>query len=204
MPENDTLYARYHDEEWGVPVWDDRVLFEFLVLESAQAGLSWRTVLNKRENYRKAFSRFSPRRVARYAIMDVHRLLKNPGIIRNRQKIKAAIVNAKQFLAVQKEFGSFWRYAWSFVGGSPIVNRRRTLKELPATSPEAIVWSKDLKVRGFSFLGPTVIYAHMQATGMVNDHLVSCFRHPACIAASRRHPTTSIHTFQRKEIPPPR
>ena len=180
-PEGDVLYVRYHDEEWGVPVWDDRVIFEFLVLESAQAGLSWKTVLNKRENYRKAFARFSPSRVARYASADIRRLLGNTGIIRNRQKIKAAVVNAKRFLAVQKEFGSFAKYAWSFVHGKPKVNRWRILKNLPATSPEAIIWSADLKKRGFVFVGPTIIYAHMQATGMVNDHLVSCFRHNACV-----------------------
>lgn len=179
-PEGDALYVRYHDEEWGVPVWDDRVIFEFLVLESSQAGLSWKTVLNKRENYRKAFARFSPRHVARYTLGDVRRLLANPGIIRNRQKVNAAITNARQFLIVQKEFGSFARYAWGFVGGKPIVNRRKNLKALPATSREAVIWSKDLKARGFSFLGPTIVYAHMQATGMVNDHLVSCFRYHDC------------------------
>ena len=172
------LYIEYHDKEWGVPVHDDRKIFEFLVLESAQAGLSWSTVLNKRENYRKAFAGFDPRKVAKFNSRDVEKLLKNAGIIRNRLKIEAAISNAKIFLEIQKEFGTFAKYIWSFVGGKPIKNRFRNMKQLPAITPTAEALSKDLKARGFKFLGPTVIYAHMQATGMVNDHLITCFRYP--------------------------
>ena len=171
------LYRRYHDEEWGVPVHNDRKHFEFLILEGAQAGLSWITILKKREAYQTAFARFDARRVARFGARDVQRLLKDSGIVRNRLKIKAAIGNARAFLAVQKEFGSFNRYVWRFVGGRPIVNRFASLKELPATSAESDALSKDLKTRGFSFVGSTIIYAHMQAVGMVNDHLPSCFRY---------------------------
>ena len=170
------LMRTYHDVEWGVPLHDDRKLYEFLVLEGMQAGLSWSVVLNKRENYRKAFHQFDPEKVARYNARDVARLLKNDGIIRNRQKIEAAIKNAKAFLKVQEEFGSFDAYSWRFVDGHPIVNKRRALKGLPSTSKESDAFSADLKQRGFSFVGSTVIYAHMQATGMVNDHLVTCFR----------------------------
>ncbi|MDP2652503.1 MAG: DNA-3-methyladenine glycosylase I [Candidatus Omnitrophota bacterium] len=173
----DELYIRYHDDEWGVPVLDDRKIFEFLVLESAQAGLSWRTVLYKRENYRKAFAGFDPVRVAKFTAKDVEKLLGNAGIIRNRAKIEAAINNARRFLEVQKEFGTFSKYIWGFVNGKPIVNRWKSLKELPAVTPEAEALAKDLKSRGFKFLGPTVIYAHMQATGMVNDHTMDCFRY---------------------------
>ena len=173
----DPLYVAYHDEEWGVPIYDDQKIFEFLILESAQAGLSWRTVLNKRENYRKAFAGFDPVKVARFTAKDVQRLLQNAGIIRNRMKIEAAINNAKIFLNVQKEFGTFAKYIWGFVGGKPIRNRWRTLKDLPVITKEAEALSKNLKTRGFKFLGPTVIYAHMQATGMVNDHMVDCFRY---------------------------
>ena len=173
----DPLYVAYHDEEWGVPIYDDQKIFEFLILESAQAGLSWRTVLNKRENYRKAFAGFDPSKVARFTAKDVERLLQNAGIIRNRMKIEAAINNAKRFLTIQKEFGTFAKYIWGFVGGKPIRNRWRTLKDLPVVTKEAETLSKDLKTRGFKFLGPTVIYAHMQATGMVNDHMVDCFRY---------------------------
>jgi DNA-3-methyladenine glycosylase I len=176
VPEDDELYRAYHDTEWGVPVYDDRKIFEFLVLESAQAGLSWITVLRKRENYRKCFAGFEPRKVARFTAWDVQRLLQNPGIIRNRMKIEAAINNARCFLQVQKEFGSFARYIWSFVGGRPLRNRWRKLSDLPAKTKEAGLLSQDLKARGFKFLGPTVIYAHMQATGMVNDHTIDCFR----------------------------
>jgi len=167
----------YHDREWGVPLHDDRRLFEFLVLESMQAGLSWRTVLHKRENFRKAFSGFDPRRVARYTAKDVARLMGDAGIIRNRQKIEAAINNARRFLEVQKEYGDFDRYIWGFVGGKPIRNRFRKLSELPARTELSDAVAKDLKARGFKFLGSTVVYAHMQATGMVNDHLVRCFRY---------------------------
>ena len=175
----DPLYVRYHDTEWGVPVHDDRKHFEFLILEGAQAGLSWITILRKRENYRKAFANFNAARVARFGARDVRRLLRNAGIVRNRLKIAAAITNARAFLAVQKEFGSFDRYVWRFVGGRPRVNRRRSLKSLPAHTRESDALSKDLKLRGFRFVGSTIIYAHMQAVGMVNDHLVSCFRHRA-------------------------
>ena len=176
---DDPLYVRYHDTEWGVPVYDDRKHFEFLILEGAQAGLSWITILRKRENYRKAFANFNAARVARFGARDVRRLLQNAGIVRNRLKISAAITNARAFLAVQKEFGSFDNYVWRFVGGRPRVNRRRSLKQLPARTRESDALSKDLKSRGFRFVGPTIVYAHMQAVGMVNDHLVSCFRHRA-------------------------
>lgn len=171
------LYQVYHDTEWGVPVYDDQKIFEFLVLESAQAGLSWLTVLKKRENYRRAFAGFNPKRIARFTRRDVQKLLQNAGIIRNRAKIESAVNNAQRFLEVQKEFGSFAKYIWGFVGGKPICNRRRTIKELPAITPEAETLAKDLKKRGFKFLGPTVMYAHMQATGMVNDHVINCFRY---------------------------
>ncbi len=176
-PSDDPLMIAYHDREWGVPVHDDRMQFEFLVLEGAQAGLSWRTVLRKREAYRAAFDRFDPQKVARYGAREVRRLLANPGIIRNRLKIEAAVKNARAFLAVQEEFGSFDAYVWRFVGGKPKVNRWRTLKQIPATSPESDALSKDLKRRGFSFVGSTIVYAHMQAAGLVNDHVVHCFRH---------------------------
>ena len=173
----DELYRVYHDEEWGVPVYDDRKIFEFLVLESAQAGLSWSTVLRKRENYRKAFAGFDPVKVAAFNDRHVEILLGDAGIIRNRLKIVAAINNAQRFLEIKKEFGQFSKYIWGFVGGKPIQNRWTTIKQLPVITPEAEALAKDLKVRGFKFLGPTVIYAHMQATGMVNDHTVECFRH---------------------------
>ena len=169
-------YIAYHDDEWGVPVTDDRRLFEFLVLESAQAGLSWYTVLRKRDNYRNAFDAFDPEKVARYDEHRVEALLADAGIIRNRGKINAAINNARLFLDVQKEFGSFHAYAWRFVGGKPIVNTLRSMAEYPATSPESDAMSKDMVKRGFKFFGSTICYAHMQATGMVNDHAVDCFR----------------------------
>ena len=167
----------YHDEEWGVPVHDDRVLFEFLILEGAQAGLSWNTILKKRENYRRAFDRFRPEKIARYDKRDTQRLLRNDGIVRNRLKIAAAIGNAKNFLAVQREFGSFDAYLWSFVGGAPIENRWRVLTDVPARTAESDAMSGDLLRRGFKFVGSTICYAFMQATGMVNDHLVTCPRH---------------------------
>jgi DNA-3-methyladenine glycosylase I len=170
------LMIAYHDEEWGVPVHDDRRLFEFLILEGAQAGLSWQTVLNKRDHYRKAFDRFDPRKVAEYGPQDVQRLLADPGIIRNRLKIASAIGNAKSFLAVQKEFGSFDAYVWKFVGGAPIDHRIRTLKDIRATTPESDAMSKDLLKRGFKFVGSTICYAFMQAVGMVDDHEMGCFR----------------------------
>ncbi|MGH8633755.1 MAG: DNA-3-methyladenine glycosylase I [Burkholderiales bacterium] len=167
----------YHDEEWGVPVHDDRRWFEFLILEVAQAGLAWDTILKKRENYRKAFARFDPKIVARFGRKERAALMKNPGIVRNRLKIDAAISNAVAFLAVQREFGSFDRYIWRLVGGVPRQNRRRTMKQVPASTPESDAMSKDLKQRGFRFVGSTICYAFMQATGMVNDHLITCFRY---------------------------
>ena len=173
----DPLYVSYHDKEWGVPVHDDRLLFEFLVLEGAQAGLSWATVLRKRKSYRKAFAGFDPQKVARFDMRKVDSLLKDEGIIRNRLKIESAVANAKAFLKVQEEFGSFDAYIWRFVGGRMKVNHWRSLKEIPAKTSESELMSKDLVGRGFRFVGPTICYAHMQATGMVNDHLVSCFRH---------------------------
>jgi DNA-3-methyladenine glycosylase I len=176
-------YIAYHDKEWGVPVHDDRLLFEFLTLESAQAGLSWYTVLHKRENYRKAFNHFDPKQVARYTERRVTKLLSNPGIIRNRLKVLAAISNARKFLEVQKEFGTFDAYIWQFVNGKPIVNRLRNMKDYPVTTPESDALSKDLRQRGFTFVGSTICYAHMQATGMVNDHALDCFRRQKIIAA---------------------
>ena len=174
---NDPLYREYHDREWGVPAHEDRVIFEFLLLEGAQAGLSWGTILSKRENFRQAFNNFDPVEVARFDARTVQRLLQNPGIIRNRQKVNSAVQNAKAFLRVQKEFGSFDSYVWSFVGGRTKVNKWGSLGEIPVATPESAAMSKDLFRRGFRFVGPTICYAHMQATGMVNDHLVSCFRY---------------------------
>jgi DNA-3-methyladenine glycosylase I len=168
---------RYHDEEWGVPVHDDRTLFEFLILEGAQAGLSWSTILNKRENYRKAFDRFDPERVAAFDRRRVQRLLLDPGIVRNKLKIASTIKNAKAFLLVQEEFGSFDGYVWQFVGGEPIVNKRKSLRQVPASTAESDAMSKDLKRRSFNFVGSTICYAFMQAVGMVNDHVVDCFRY---------------------------
>ena len=176
-PDEDELMIRYHDEEWGVPVHDDRKLFEFMVLDGAQAGLSWSTVLKKRANYREAFDNFDPKLVAEYNEGKIEELMSNSGIIRNRRKIEGAIKNARAFLEVQKEFGSFDKYIWEFVGGKPIVNSWRTLSQIPATSPESDVMSKDLKRRGFTFVGTTICYAFMQAAGMVNDHVVECFRY---------------------------
>ena len=173
-------YVRYHDEEWGVPVHDDRRQFEFLILEGAQAGLSWSTILNKREGYREAFADFDAERVARFNKRTVERLMKFPGIVRNRLKIESAITNARCFLELQDQVGSFDGYLWPFVGGKPIVNRWTDMKQLPATSAESDALSKDMKRRGFKFVGSTIMYAHMQATGMVNDHLVSCFRYRPC------------------------
>ena len=170
------LSIPYHDEEWGVPVHDDRRHFEFLVLEGAQAGLSWETVLRKRERYREVFDGFDPAKVARYTARKVARLLRDPGIIRNRLKVGSAVVNARAFLKVQEEFGSFDAYVWRFVGGRPRVNRWTALREIPAKTAESDALSRDLVTRGFRFVGPTIIYAHMQATGMVNDHTIDCFR----------------------------
>ena len=180
------LYRDYHDQEWGVPVYEDSKQFEFLILEGAQAGLSWATVLNKREAYRKAFADFDPVKVARFNAAKIESLLLNPGIIRNRLKVASAVGNARAFLAVQKEFGSFSRYIWKFVGGKPIQNHRQSMKDLPATSPESDALSRDLKARGFKFVGSTIIYAHMQATGMVNDHVAGCFRRRACAALGKK------------------
>jgi DNA-3-methyladenine glycosylase I len=167
----------YHDKEWGVPVHNDRTLFEFLTLEGAQAGLTWQTILNKRENYRKAFHRFDPARIARYDSKDTQRLLSNAGIIRNRLKIQATITNAKQFLVAQKEFGSFDKYIWRFVNGKPIKHKFSSLSEIPPTTRESDAMSKELRQRGFKFVGPTICYAFMQGVGMVNDHTTKCFRY---------------------------
>src|SRR5882757_9777010 len=171
------LVLEYHDREWGVPAHDDRKHFEFLVLEAAQAGLSWSTVLKKREGYRRAFNEFDPEKVARFTQKRIDKLVLDPSIIRNRMKLEAAVRNARAFLAIQQEFGSFDAYCWAFVGGRPLLNRRKAMTDIPATSPESDAFSKDLKTRGFSFVGSTIIYAHMQAVGMVNDHLVGCFRY---------------------------
>lgn len=174
---NDPLLSDYHDREWGVPVYDDRKIFEFLILESFQAGLSWMTILRKRENFRKAFDEFDYNLVAGYGQEKIDELMNNSGIIRNKMKIEATINNAKAFIRVQKEFGSFSKYFWSFTGGKPIVNNQRNIKELPAKTELSDKISKDLKKRGFKFMGSTIVYAHMQATGMVNDHYIYCFRH---------------------------
>ncbi len=174
---NDPLYINYHDTEWGVPVHEDRVIFEFLVLEGAQAGLSWSTILNKRENYRLAFDRFDPEKVARYDDEKIAELLANPGIVRNRLKIHSAVTNARAFLKVREEFGSFDKYIWQFVGGQPKQNGWTSLAEIPTKTPESNQLSKDLISRGFKFVGSTICYAHMQATGMVNDHTSECFRY---------------------------
>jgi DNA-3-methyladenine glycosylase I len=174
---DDPLYQKYHDEEWGLPVHDDRLLFEFLILEGAQAGLSWATILKKRENYRAAFDNFSAEKIANYDERKYQALLENPGIVRNRLKIQATIQNAKAFLVVQNEYGSFDPYIWQFVGGKPIVNSWKSLKEVPARTAESDAMSKDLKKHGFKFVGSTICYAFMQAVGMVNDHTVDCFRY---------------------------
>jgi DNA-3-methyladenine glycosylase I len=174
---DDPQYIAYHDQEWGVPVHDDRLLFEFLVLEGAQAGLSWMTILRKRENFRRAFDNFDPQKVALYDEAKVAELMANAGIIRNRRKIEAAILNARAFLDIQQEFGSFDAYVWQFVDGKPLKNAWKSLAEIPAQSEASVRMSKDLVRRGFHFVGPTICYAHMQATGMVNDHVVDCFRY---------------------------
>ncbi|HEY5623137.1 MAG TPA: DNA-3-methyladenine glycosylase I [Gammaproteobacteria bacterium] len=179
-------YVRYHDVEWGVPVHDDRTHFEFLLLEGAQAGLSWSTILRKRDGYRRAFADFDPEKVARFNKRSVERLLNDSSIVRNRLKVESAITNARAFLKVQEEFGNFDRYVWQFVGGEPIVNRWRRQNQVPATSKESDALSKDLKSRGFRFVGSTIIYAHMQAIGMVNDHIVGCFRYEACVKQPQR------------------
>lgn len=179
-------YIRYHDEEWGVPVWDDQTQFEFLILEGAQAGLSWSTILNKREGYRKNFAEFDPQKVARFTQKRIDRILTDPGIVRNKLKVNAAVTNAKAFLDVQDEFDGFCNYVWQFVDGKPKQNKFRTMRDVPATTKESDALSKDLKRRGFKFVGSTIIYAHMQATGMVNDHVVSCFRHKVCAALANK------------------
>lgn len=178
-------YERYHDTEWGVPVHEDQKHFEFLILEGAQAGLSWSTVLHKRPAFREAFAGFDPERVARFNRRSVERLLKNPGIIRNRLKVEAAITNAREFLKVQQEFGSFDTYIWRFVDGRPIVNRWKKQQDIPATTDQSDRLSRDLKSRGFKFVGSTILYAHMQAIGLVNDHLIDCYRHAECIRLCR-------------------
>jgi DNA-3-methyladenine glycosylase I len=179
---DDALYVHYHDSEWGVPLHDDRKLFEFLVLEGAQAGLSWLTILRKREGYRAAFAGFDPAEVARWDDAMVNRLIADRSIVRNRAKVASAITNARAFVAVQEAYGSFDAYIWRFVDGSPIKNRFRALDEIPAATPLSTTISRDLKQRGFTFVGPTIVYAHMQATGMVNDHLTGCFRYPEVAA----------------------
>lgn len=173
----DPIYIEYHDKEWGVPVHDDRKIFEFIILEGAQAGLSWLTILKKRSGYRQAFENFDIEKVARFSPEKIEKLLQDPSIIRNRLKVNAAVSNAQAFIKIQEEFGSFDQYAWRFVDGNPIINHFKTMEDVPAFTKESDLFSKDLKQRGFKFVGSTIIYAHMQATGMVNDHLVSCFRH---------------------------
>ena len=177
---SDPLYVAYHDEEWGVPVKDDPTLFEFLMLETFQAGLSWITVLKKREHFRRAFDEFDYQKIASYNNKKIEALENDPSIIRNKLKIKGAVTNSKAFIDIQNEWGSFSKYIWHFTNNNPIVNHWENLSDIPAQTPLSITISKDLKKRGFKFVGPTVVYAHMQATGMVNDHLVSCFRHNAC------------------------
>lgn len=180
------LYLKYHDTEWGVPAWDDRTQFEFLILEGAQAGLSWSTILNKRAGYREAFAGFDPERIAGFGKREIAKLLNNPGIVRNRLKIEAAIGNARAYLEFQGKHDGFARHLWSFVGGKPIQNDIRLHGQVPATSPESDALSKDLKKRGFRFVGSTIVYAHMQATGMVNDHLTGCFRHKEVKALAKK------------------
>lgn len=183
---DDPLYVRYHDEEWGVPVRDDRKHFEFLLLESAQAGLSWLTILRKRENYRRAFDDFDPEQISRYGENDVNRLLGDAGIVRNRAKIRSAINNARRFLDVREEYGSFDRYIWSWVDGIPVLNAFRKLEAVPASTSLSEKISKDMKNRGFTFVGPTIIYAHLQATGIVNDHIIDCFRRAEIVDSESR------------------
>ena len=179
-------YITYHDEEWGVPVRDDQTQFEFLILEGAQAGLSWSTILNKRSGYRKNFADFDVQKVARFTKKRIEKILTDPAVVRNRLKVESAVSNAKAFLEVQEEFGTFSEYIWGFVDGEPIQNKIRKDSDTPATSPESDALSKDLKARGFRFVGSTIVYAHMQATGMVNDHIISCFRHKACATLGKK------------------
>jgi DNA-3-methyladenine glycosylase I len=194
------LSIDYHDREWGVPVHDDRTWFEFLILEGAQAGLSWETILNKRAAYRDAFTGFDPARVARFTPARVSRLLENPGIVRNRLKVESAVRNAKAFLAVQGEFGSFDAYAWQFVGGRPLVNGWRTLGEVPATTKESDALSRDLLKRGFKFVGSTICYAFMQATGLVNDHTIDCFRYKMLVESDGG----TRHGYSRRAVGKPK
>jgi DNA-3-methyladenine glycosylase I len=185
--EKPEIYRRYHDGEWGMPVHDDLVHFEFLVLESAQAGLSWLTILNKREAYRKAYDGFDPRLVARFTAKRIERILSDPGIVRNRRKVESSVGNARKFLDVVGEFGSFDRYLWNFVDGRPVVNEWKRMTQVPAHTPLSDAVSADLKARGFKFVGTTIVYSHLQAVGVVNDHLVDCFRHGECARAASRH-----------------
>jgi len=180
-------YIEYHDKEWGVPVFDDRLQFEFLILEGAQAGLSWSTILNKREGYRQAFADFDAEKVARFTAKRLEKLLQNPAIVRNRLKVQSTVTNAKAFLEVQEEFGSFSKYIWGFVDGRPIQNRFKKDSDIPSTSAESDTISKDLKKRGFKFVGSTIVYAHMQATGLVNDHVVGCFRYKPCVTLAKKN-----------------
>ncbi len=180
-------YIEYHDKEWGVPVFDDRLQFEFLILEGAQAGLSWSTILNKRDGYRRAFANFDAEKVARFTAKRLEKLLQNPAIVRNRLKVQSTVTNAKAFLEVQEEFGSFSKYIWGFVDGRPIQNRFKKDSDIPATSAESDTISKDLKKRGFKFVGSTIVYAHMQATGLVNDHVVDCFRYKPCVTLAKKN-----------------
>lgn len=180
-------YIEYHDKEWGVPVFDDRLQFEFLILEGAQAGLSWSTILNKRDGYRRAFANFDAEKVARFTAKRLEKLLQNPAIVRNRLKVQSTVTNAKAFLEVQEEFGSFSKYIWGFVDGRPIQNRFKKDSDIPATSAESDTISKDLKKRGFKFVGSTIVYAHMQATGLVNDHVVGCFRYKPCVTLAKKN-----------------
>jgi len=179
-------YIEYHDKEWGVPVYDDKVQFEFLLLEGAQAGLSWSTILNKRDGYRKAFASFDVEKVARFTKKRIESLLANPAIVRNRLKVESAVTNAQAFIKLQEEFGSFSKYIWGFVDGTPIQNMFRKDSDVPATSPESDTLSKDLKKRGFRFVGSTIVYAHMQATGLVNDHVAGCFRYQPCARLAKK------------------
>jgi DNA-3-methyladenine glycosylase I len=202
-PGSDPIYVAYHDDEWGTPVHDDRTHFEFLVLEGAQAGLSWRTVLLRRDGYRRAFAGFDPRAVARFDESRIAELLRDPAIVRNRQKVRAAVGNARAFLAVQEEFGSFDAFVWSFVGGKPRINRWTALSQIPAKTAESEALSRELMRRGFRFVGPTIMYSHMQACGLVNDHLVSCFRFKQLApAAHRRRPLPGAAASAGKVKPP--